>query len=237
MVGTKPSGWRSIHHFEHTSNSMSRSIHYSSDLCSVGIKYIGLVLSFVSSPSRPTRTFLTRNSSGYDLLNGQPGRAVGDCWSSLTSGQTITYLASATNGVVQTSLAVNASTSISAIQIRGWNVETGVPKSSSISPVSSATASTSGSSSGLSTGAKAGIGVGIAVAVILILALAGALLVLRRRSRAAQHNLVSPLPAVQDRSDQIHEKAATPAPSELPSKQPSIRSPLPKSPVEMPSEY
>ncbi|TLD29746.1 hypothetical protein E2P81_ATG06040 [Venturia nashicola] len=71
--------------------------------------------------------------SAYDLKCYKPGSTVGSCGSPLTSGQTITFLVSSSQGIVTTSLAINSSTFINAVIIQGWNVVTATPSSSTSS--------------------------------------------------------------------------------------------------------
>jgi hypothetical protein len=129
--------------------------------------------------------------SGYDLAGGLPGRAVGVCRSPLTSGQIITYLASsASNGIVTTTLAINSSTGINAVDIKGWNVA--APMSSSM--FDPTFPNTSLAPSGLSSGAKAGLGIRATLGGIGLLALIGAVFLLRRRQKVAQYDNVDPVP-------------------------------------------
>ncbi|KAH6663398.1 hypothetical protein B0J14DRAFT_662109 [Halenospora varia] len=159
---------------------------------------------------------LAFGQSGYGLQNGEPGRAVGTCTSTLIPGQTITYLASFTNGVQSTTLSVQSSTWINAIQFKGWNVATPTssgPLASSTSNPPSIT-STPQSCSGLSPGAKGGIGVSAAIGGIGIIALIWAFFLLRRRPKVTQYSAVQP---VQAGSKHVHELGAQQKPAELPS--------------------
>jgi hypothetical protein len=166
-----------------------------------GIKYVGRVLSVVSDLTF-LRCVCSRHAyacvRGYDLAGSQPGRAVGSCTSQLTSGQTITYLASS-QGIVTTTLEITSATTINAVDVRGWNVAT----STSASNSTSSKDSSPGLSPGLSPGAKAGIGVGAALGGIGLLALIGALFLLRRRQKVMQYDPM--LRAPQSRNVIVHE--------------------------------
>ena len=197
---------------------MSGRVYNGCDICSVWIKHSSIVLSLVGYHLQISRIELEadHDSSGYDLENGEPGRAVGTCRFPLTPGQTITYLASFTTGVNSTTLAVQFSTWIYAIQFNGWNVATPTtsgPLSSSTSSPPSIT-STSHSCSGLSSGAKGGIGVSAAIGGIGIIALIWAFFLLGRRPKVTRYSTVQP---VQADSKHVHEMGAQQKPAELPS--------------------
>jgi hypothetical protein len=158
---------------------------------------------------------LIRDSSGYPLQNGEPGRAVGTCLSTLTPGQTISYLADNRPGVVTETVVINSSTSIVAIPFSGWNIDT-------------STSNPSQSCSGLSTGAKAGVGVSAAIGAIGILALICAFLLFRRRPKVAQNNPAYP---VQAEAKHVHEHVNPYVPG--PAYAHELGAPL--NPTEMPS--
>ena len=126
--------------------------------------------------------------SGYQLEGGEPGKAVGQCFSSMSAHQVITYVDTA--GTSTTS--VNISTSINGIPFIGWNVKEATTTANSSSGAGSGSGSGSGSttgsqgssSHGLSTGAKAGIGVSAAIGGIGLIAFFFALLLFARRRRS-----------------------------------------------------
>lgn len=141
--------------------------------------------------------------SGYDLNRGQPGEIAGICQSPLSSGQTLTYLAQATDDSwTSATLTITNPTSLNAVAMIGWNVARSTTSASSTSTTKSAPTSTTISnstpqaSSGLSTGAKAGIGIGVALGVIGILCLLLSFCWLRKRRR--DHYDTAPIsPAVE----------------------------------------
>lgn len=136
-------------------------------------------------------------------VDGQPGRTVGSCRSPLTSGQTVTYLASS-QGIVTTSLVLNSSTAINAVIIRGWNVATATSVSLNLTYSNNTLNPPSAAPNGLSSGAKAGIGIGATLGGIGILALIGAVFLLKRRQKATQYNHIDRHPRQAD-SNHVHE--------------------------------
>lgn len=229
MVGTRSPKWRRLHQCQHPATRVSRSVHNSSDLSTLCIKYSSPLLSFVSlpPPSTASRKSANTNHSGYDLQNGEPGQVVGTCMSALTSGQVLTYLGEVSGAFEQTSMTITTSSAISAVGLAGWNVATPTtsPSQSSSSPSSGGTGTsqpdTTQHSSGLSTGAMAGIGVSAAIGGIGIIALVVAVVLLRRRPKGVvQYNAVPPVQADSKEiysGHPVHEMGINRKPVELPS--------------------
>ncbi|KAE9363314.1 hypothetical protein N431DRAFT_490153 [Stipitochalara longipes BDJ] len=152
--------------------------------------------------------------SGYDLQNGQPGEIIGNCMSSLTSGQILTYLASFSGDWAETTLSVTTSSQITAISLVGWNVATPTSAVPSQSTSINSPTNTSHNSSGLSSGAKAGIGVSAAIGGIGIIALICAIVLLRRRPKVPQYSAAL---LVEAEWRPVHEMGVNQKTAELPS--------------------
>jgi hypothetical protein len=115
---------------------MPRGIFHSGHFCQRCHQHARNVLPFVSC-FRNTHSFPdTNRCSGYDLVNGTPGKVEGRCLSTVPSGVTLTY-ASTPFGVstawktATTTLSRNSY--VGAIGVVGWNIKFATPTSTSTS--------------------------------------------------------------------------------------------------------
>lgn len=149
-------------------------------------------------------TCLPVDERGYQLANGRSGQVVGDCWSQVLPGVTLTYastpMAASTSWTIVTTT-LTQTTSVGAIAVVGWNVKragatttttmasastTSNSTASAVSSTTSSTALPSSSStppSDLSLGAKVGIGLGVSLGVIGLMMLLLAMCILRRQKQ------------------------------------------------------
>ena len=140
MVGTSSPKWRRLHQSQPSATRMSRSVHNSSDLYTLCIKYPSPLLTLVRHLPHIhglIKIKLTTHPSGYDLQNGEPGEVVGTCMSALTSRQVLTYLGQVSGAFERTSMTITTSSAISAVGLAGCNVATPTTSPSQLSSDSS----------------------------------------------------------------------------------------------------
>ncbi|KPM41817.1 hypothetical protein AK830_g4751 [Neonectria ditissima] len=144
--------------------------------------------------------------SGYTLANGVENSIIGDCESHIKSGATLTFMSTRegeSTSWKEATTTLDASSTIGAIAVVGWNIRA-TTSSSPSSTAASGTSSTSstassttqstipsststsqptdvGQSAGLSTSTTIGVGVGVALGVIGIAALGVAIFLIRRK--------------------------------------------------------
>lgn len=145
--------------------------------------------------------------SGYDVVGGQPGRVAGECRSSLSVGQVISYTASLSSSWTSTTWEVATATGIDAIAMIGWNVAPSTSSTSATSSTNTSPISTSGpqTSSDLSKGAAAGIGAGVGFGVFGLFSLLALYLLRRRRKHARFHAVPKQPNAAEASSVLVHE--------------------------------
>ncbi|KAI0016764.1 hypothetical protein F4780DRAFT_661830 [Xylariomycetidae sp. FL0641] len=161
-----------------------------------------------SSVKDKTSTLAMCCPSGYELHNGVPGSAVGDCLSEVAKGKVLTFASTSTDTEAWSTRTTTLSYSsfVGAIAVLGWNIDIATSTSTTLSTSAQSTAqphqtslhsnvpspsstqqaissSSTAHPNSINTGTAVGIGVGLALGVVGIVALAVAMCLMRRRKK------------------------------------------------------